>query len=435
MLTISVGPSGRRFDDSDVHFVTHPRRPRRPRPRQRRPLLRPRASRARTGRDRRDPAARPAAAAAAAHPGLVGGGDLPAGRRRERDRRRLLRRLPHRRRLDGGDRRRHRPRRQGRRGHRPRPLHAAHRGGADRRPGRRPADAQPRAARPPAAPRSAASPRWRSPKTRAEPVRLAVAGHPPPLLVDGDSVDRGDQPGAGPRRLHRGGLGAGDDRASRPASSWSSSPTGSPRRRDGRAASARSACAPSWQGVTSPALAAQRIEGALHEFAGGNLDDDAAIVAIAPASADGRAGAGARAGAGRAPLRAPSTAATPRRSSPSATRRWGSSRSAPPRQIGRDAPYVGPEGLQRVPARRRTRLGRAADQPRRWSSAAAARCWSAAASTPAAASSASATCPVAWIWELADGQLHPRRGLPRPRGGRPPPLRGDLRTPSRICRR
>ena len=39
-------------------------------------------------------------------------------------------------------------------------------------------------------------------------------------------------------------------------------------------------------GVSSPALGAQQIEGALHEFTGGELDDDAAIIAIAPASAD-----------------------------------------------------------------------------------------------------------------------------------------------------
>jgi ketosteroid isomerase-like protein len=40
------------------------------------------------------------------------------------------------------------------------------------------------------------------------------------------------------------------------------------------------------RGVSSPAIAAQRIEGALHEFAGGTLEDDAAILAIAPATAD-----------------------------------------------------------------------------------------------------------------------------------------------------
>ena len=71
-----------------------PLRPGRADARQRRPLLRPRARRASAGGDRRDAAARPAAAAAAPHPRLVGRGVVPAGRGRERGRRRLLRRLP-----------------------------------------------------------------------------------------------------------------------------------------------------------------------------------------------------------------------------------------------------------------------------------------------------------------------------------------------------
>ena len=86
----------------------------------------------------------------------------------------------------------------------------------------------------------------------------------------------------------------------------------------------------SWPGVSSPALAAQRIEGALHEFTGGNLDDDAAIVAIAPASADVEPASERRAGAGRAALRRlqpPRPRGDRRRS---ATRGWASSRSAPP---------------------------------------------------------------------------------------------------------
>jgi ketosteroid isomerase-like protein len=37
-------------------------------------------------------------------------------------------------------------------------------------------------------------------------------------------------------------------------------------------------------GVSSPARAAQQIEAALHEFTGGELEDDAAIVALAPTS-------------------------------------------------------------------------------------------------------------------------------------------------------
>jgi len=176
-----------------------------------------------------------------------------------------------------------------------------------------------------------------------EPVHLAVAGHLPPLLVDGDSVAEA----CGPAPL----LGAfnegewemeaiavvrgqqlvvvtdgvteaahGDDRF------------GEERLRDGLA------------GVSSPALAAQRIEGALHEFTGGNLEDDAAIIAIAPASAD--------------------VAPAPQADQELVERLYGAFNRRDPTEIvavcdeemeffpigtaeaiGRDAPYIGPDGL------------------------------------------------------------------------------------------
>jgi serine phosphatase RsbU (regulator of sigma subunit) len=118
----------------------------------------------------------------------------------------------------------------------------------------------------------------------SEPVRLAVAGHPPPLLVDGANVTEVTSPAPV--------LGAFTEET------WALESTpvapgqqlvvvtdgvtdvvgngerfGEQRLRE------------QLEGVNSPALAAQRIEGALHEFAGGVLDDDAAILAIAPAAA------------------------------------------------------------------------------------------------------------------------------------------------------
>ena len=93
-LTLGVAWSGRRYRSDDVRFRLDPLRPGRPDARQQRALRRSRAGRSGTGRDRRNAAARPDAAAAAAHPGLVAGGDVPAGGGRERSRRRLLRRLP-----------------------------------------------------------------------------------------------------------------------------------------------------------------------------------------------------------------------------------------------------------------------------------------------------------------------------------------------------
>jgi serine phosphatase RsbU (regulator of sigma subunit)/ketosteroid isomerase-like protein len=118
-----------------------------------------------------------------------------------------------------------------------------------------------------------------------EPVRLAVAGHPPPLLVDGDSVTEVTSPAPV--------LGAFTDEA------WTLQSTRvTPGQQlvvvtdgvtemvgNGERFGEKRLCA-ELEGISSPALATQRIEGALHEFAGGTLDDDAAILAIAPASAE-----------------------------------------------------------------------------------------------------------------------------------------------------
>lgn len=119
----------------------------------------------------------------------------------------------------------------------------------------------------------------------SEPVRLAVAGHPPPLLIDGDSVTEASDPAPI--------LGAFSDEA------WTLGATEvAPDQQlvvvtdgvtealgeEGRFGEERLRA--ELMGIGSPALATQRIEGALHEFTGGALEDDAAIVAIAPASAD-----------------------------------------------------------------------------------------------------------------------------------------------------
>jgi serine phosphatase RsbU (regulator of sigma subunit)/ketosteroid isomerase-like protein len=117
----------------------------------------------------------------------------------------------------------------------------------------------------------------------ARPVRIAVAGHPPPLLVDGDSVTEATGPGPV--------LGAFAEEA------WALETTtvtpgqqlvvvtdGVTEAAGGSERFGEERLHAQLQGATSPALAAQQIEVALHEFCGGTLDDDAAIVAIAPAS-------------------------------------------------------------------------------------------------------------------------------------------------------
>ena len=116
-----------------------------------------------------------------------------------------------------------------------------------------------------------------------QPVRVAVAGHPSPLLVDGEAVDEVAE--AGPV------LGAFPD------ASWAierlemdpgqqlvvitdgiteaSGPTG--RFGEERLRSVLS-------GATSPTRAVQQLEEALHRFTDDALDDDAAMLVIAPAS-------------------------------------------------------------------------------------------------------------------------------------------------------
>jgi hypothetical protein len=118
-----------------------------------------------------------------------------------------------------------------------------------------------------------------------KPVRLAVAGHPPPLLVDGERVVETAAPGPL--------LGAFAD------ADWSLERVGIELGQqlvvvtDG----ITEACGPQGRfgeerlraelaGAGNPVLAVQRLEGALHSFAEGALDDDVAILAIAPQPAD-----------------------------------------------------------------------------------------------------------------------------------------------------
>lgn len=113
------------------------------------------------------------------------------------------------------------------------------------------------------------------------PVRLAVAGHPSPLLVDGESVTEATVSapvlGAFPNaswgveevRLRPGQqlvvITDGITEASGP---------------DGRFGEER--LRTELAGVVGPALAAQKLEAALHAFTSGSLDDDVAILAVGP---------------------------------------------------------------------------------------------------------------------------------------------------------
>lgn len=118
------------------------------------------------------------------------------------------------------------------------------------------------------------------PEDPSQPACLAVAGHPPPLLVDGEAVAETDV--SGPL------LGAFGD------AEWGSGlVTVAPGQQlvlitdgiteatgeEGRFGEERLRA--ELAGASSPVLAVQRLEGALHAFTAGRLDDDAAILAIA----------------------------------------------------------------------------------------------------------------------------------------------------------
>jgi len=118
-----------------------------------------------------------------------------------------------------------------------------------------------------------------------QPVKLAIAGHPPPLLVDRDSVIEISEPapvlGAfaeGAWRVERAAVAPGQQLVV--VTDGVTEALGS----EGRFGEERLRAEVA--GISGAARVAQRIEGALYAFTGGSLDDDAAIVAIAPASAD-----------------------------------------------------------------------------------------------------------------------------------------------------
>jgi len=176
-----------------------------------------------------------------------------------------------------------------------------------------------------------------------EPVQLAVAGHPPPLLVDGETVIEASAPAPV--------LGAF------PNEDWTLEATtvapnqqlvvitdGVTEAHDGEDRFGEARLRAVLSGVASPALATQLIEVALNEFVGGTLEDDVAIVAIAPASADVEP----------APAREQELVerlyhAFNHRDAAEIVAvcdpRMGFFPIGTAEQVGRDAPYVGPEGL------------------------------------------------------------------------------------------
>lgn len=115
----------------------------------------------------------------------------------------------------------------------------------------------------------------------ADPVLMAVAGHPPPLLVDGDAVSEavsvGPVLGAFPDAswvAEQVRLGSGQQLVV--ITDGITEAVGAGGRFGEERLHAELAS------VSSPALAVQKLEGAVHAFTEGRFEDDAAILAVAP---------------------------------------------------------------------------------------------------------------------------------------------------------
>ena len=119
------------------------------------------------------------------------------------------------------------------------------------------------------------------------PARIAVAGHPPPLLVDGEEVT--EAAGADPV------LGAFPDAEwhialseIEPGQQLVIVTDGIAEAQGSEGRYGEERLREELRGAGNPALALQRLESSLHAFTGGNLDDDVAILAIARASVESR---------------------------------------------------------------------------------------------------------------------------------------------------
>jgi ketosteroid isomerase-like protein len=183
-----------------------------------------------------------------------------------------------------------------------------------------------------------------------EPVELAVAGHPPPLLVEGERVSE-----AAPSDPVLGAF---------PGAEWAISHSQvEPGRQlvivtDGIAEAqgpeerfGEDRLREELSGATNPALASQRLEGALHSFTGGALDDDIAILAIERGSSEPLSPAADLALDGRMMALVESLYESFNRRDKAGIAAICDEEmdffpSGTSEAIGRDAPYVGPAGLQ-----------------------------------------------------------------------------------------
>ena len=129
-----------------------------------------------------------------------------------------------------------------------------------------------------------------------EPMRLAVAGHPPPLLVDGESVTEVMEPDPVLGAFEEAGWPIARSEVS-PGQQIVIVTDGITEARGPEGRFGEDRLRERLSGATNPALAVQRLEGSLHSFTEGRFEDDVDARRRAP----GNGGAFERRGAGRAP--------------------------------------------------------------------------------------------------------------------------------------
>ncbi len=121
---------------------------------------------------------------------------------------------------------------------------------------------------------------------RFEPLRLAVAGHPPPLLIDAESVSEvaSADPVLGAFHDAEWGIARCEVEPGQQLVIVTDGITEA-QGAEGRFGEARLRA--ELGGTSNPAMALQRLEASLHAFTNGGLDDDVAMLAIARASNEG----------------------------------------------------------------------------------------------------------------------------------------------------
>lgn len=121
---------------------------------------------------------------------------------------------------------------------------------------------------------------------RFEPVRLAVAGHPPPLLIDAESVSEvaSADPVLGAFHDAEWGIARCEVEPGQQLVIVTDGITEA-QGAEGRFGEARLRA--ELGGTSNPSMALQRLEASLHAFTNGGLDDDVAMLAIARASNEG----------------------------------------------------------------------------------------------------------------------------------------------------